>query len=53
MSGYTVVFGVATLVTLLSTPAVRWLAFRLGVVQAPDERRVHLKPTPVLGGLSM
>jgi UDP-GlcNAc:undecaprenyl-phosphate GlcNAc-1-phosphate transferase len=53
VSGYTVVFGVATLVTLLSTPGVRWLAFRLGVVQAPDERRVHLKPTPVLGGLSM
>jgi UDP-GlcNAc:undecaprenyl-phosphate GlcNAc-1-phosphate transferase len=53
LSGYTVVFGVATVVTLLSTPGVRWLAIRLGVVQAPDERRVHLKPTPVLGGLSM
>lgn len=53
MSGYLIVLAVATGVTLLSTPFVRWLAIRTGVVQAPDERRVHLKPIPVLGGLAM
>jgi UDP-GlcNAc:undecaprenyl-phosphate/decaprenyl-phosphate GlcNAc-1-phosphate transferase len=53
VSGYLVVLLVAGGVTLLSTPLVRRLAVRAGVVQAPDERRVHLRPTPVLGGLSM
>jgi UDP-GlcNAc:undecaprenyl-phosphate GlcNAc-1-phosphate transferase len=53
VSGYLVVLLVALGVTVLTTPAVRWLAMRAGVVQAPDERRVHLAPTPILGGLSM
>jgi UDP-GlcNAc:undecaprenyl-phosphate/decaprenyl-phosphate GlcNAc-1-phosphate transferase len=53
VSGYLVVLAVAAGVTLATTPGVRWLAWRTGVVQAPDERRVHIRPTPVLGGLSM
>jgi UDP-GlcNAc:undecaprenyl-phosphate GlcNAc-1-phosphate transferase len=53
MAGYLVVLLVATGVTSATTPLVRWLAWRTGVVVAPDERRVHLVPTPVLGGLSM
>ena len=53
MSGYLVVLLVAGSVTVLSTPFVRWLAIRTGVVQAPDERRVHTSPMPVLGGLGM
>jgi UDP-GlcNAc:undecaprenyl-phosphate GlcNAc-1-phosphate transferase len=53
VSGYLVVLIIATGVTVLTTPLVRWLALRTNVVQAPDERRVHTKPTPVLGGLSM
>src|SRR4051794_33220236 len=32
---------------------VRWLAIRTGVVQPPDEGRVHLTTIPVLGGLAM
>jgi len=53
LSGYLVVLAVATGVTLLTTPAVRWLSFRTRMVVAPDEKRVHTKPLPVLGGLSM
>jgi UDP-GlcNAc:undecaprenyl-phosphate GlcNAc-1-phosphate transferase len=53
VTGYLVVLAVAAGVTLATTPAVRWLSWRTGVVQAPDERRVHLKPLPVLGGLAM
>jgi UDP-GlcNAc:undecaprenyl-phosphate GlcNAc-1-phosphate transferase len=53
VSGYLVVLLVAAGTTLLSTPFVRWLANRTGVVQAPDELRVHEKTTPVLGGLSL
>jgi len=53
MAGYVTVLVVAASVTLLTTPFVRSVAIRMGVVQAPDERRVHTRPTPVLGGLSM
>jgi len=31
----------------------RWLAFRLGAVAAPGERRIHSRPTARLGGLAM
>lgn len=48
-----IVFGVAVLVTYASTPAVRRLAIRWGAVVLPDERRVHTRPTPTLGGLAM
>jgi UDP-GlcNAc:undecaprenyl-phosphate GlcNAc-1-phosphate transferase len=48
-----IVVGVASGGTLLLTPLVRVLAFRIGAVVEPDERRVHLKPTPTLGGTAM
>ncbi|HEX4905296.1 MAG TPA: MraY family glycosyltransferase [Acidimicrobiales bacterium] len=53
MSGYVVVLLVAIGATLLTTPLARWLSFRTRMVVAPDERRVHTRPLPVLGGLSM
>ncbi|MET0727470.1 MAG: MraY family glycosyltransferase [Acidimicrobiales bacterium] len=40
----------AALVTLVSTPLFRWLSFRVGAVQRPDDRRVHTRPTALLGG---
>src|SRR4051812_39580499 len=48
-----VVGAVTTVVTLLATPLCRRLALRTGVIVAPDERRVHARPTPLLGGLAM
>ena len=53
MSGYVLVLLVASGVTLATTPLARWLSFRTRMVVAPDERRVHTRPLPVLGGLSM
>ena len=53
MLSYGIVFVVAALVTYLATPAVWRLAVRLGAVVAPGERRVHLRPTPTLGGVAM
>ena len=50
---YGIVFLVAAVVTYLATPAVWRLAVRLGAVVRPDERRVHLRPTPTLGGVAM
>lgn len=37
-------------VTLVTTPFLRRLSFRVGAVQKPDERRVHTQPTALLGG---
>ena len=53
VAGYAIVLAVALAATALVTPLVRWLATRVGAVVAPDERRVHLRPTPTLGGLAM
>src|SRR5436309_3012450 len=36
-----------------ASPLARSLAVRVGAVVSPDERRVHLRPTPTLGGLAM
>jgi UDP-GlcNAc:undecaprenyl-phosphate GlcNAc-1-phosphate transferase len=53
VGGYLIVLGATIGTTLALTPLVRRLAVRLGAVVAPDERRVHPRPTPTLGGLAM
>jgi len=53
LASYLVVLVVAAVTTLLMTPLVRRLAVRVGAVVRPDERRVHLRPTPTLGGIAM
>jgi len=47
------VIAAAALVTLVTTPAFRRLSFRVGAVQAPDDRRVHTRPTALLGGAAI
>jgi len=51
--GYGIVFAVAALVTFVTTPLLRRLAIGIGAVVHPDERRVHDRPTPTLGGAAM
>jgi UDP-GlcNAc:undecaprenyl-phosphate GlcNAc-1-phosphate transferase len=47
-------FLVAFLLAVLLTPVVSQAAWRAGVVDTPsDERRLHLRPTPLLGGLAI
>ncbi|HUF32849.1 MAG TPA: MraY family glycosyltransferase [Acidimicrobiales bacterium] len=53
MTGYLTLLGVALGTTLLTTPLVRLVAIRIGAVVAPDERRVHTRPTATLGGAAM
>jgi UDP-GlcNAc:undecaprenyl-phosphate GlcNAc-1-phosphate transferase len=53
MGGYAVVCAAAFATTFLLTPIVRRLAVRIGAVVAPSERRVHVVPTPTLGGAAM
>ncbi len=53
LGAYAIVLGVVVVTTFALTPLVRRLAFRVGAVVRPDERRVHEKPTPTLGGIAM
>lgn len=53
MRGYLIVLAVALGTTLVTTPLVRILATRIGAVVRPDDRRVHERPTPTLGGAAM
>jgi len=46
-------FCVAAACSLLSTPLVSRLAFRVGAVDQPSERGLHDRPTPSLGGLAI
>src|SRR6202022_4775182 len=46
-------FFVALLASLLLVVPVRALALRVGMVDLPGPRKVHLKPIPLLGGLAM
>ena len=44
----------AALISYTITPPVRLLAFRIGAVDIPtDNRRMHTKPTPRIGGLAI
>jgi len=46
-------FSVGFLVTYLLTPVVRVITVRFGIVDAPDERRVHRHATPRGGGIAV
>jgi UDP-GlcNAc:undecaprenyl-phosphate GlcNAc-1-phosphate transferase len=47
------VFATALIVCVSLTPATRQLALRLGMVDLPGPRKVHLKPIPLLGGVAI
>lgn len=47
---YIAVIGTAFAVSFVSMPLLRRLSFRVGAVDEPDVRRVHTRPTPLLGG---
>src|SRR5581483_11253054 len=50
---YVSVFAAALGASLLGTPIARRLARRWGVIDQPSGRKVHLQPTPLLGGLAI
>lgn len=48
------VFLASLLVSLLATPAFRWLALRTGVYDQPDQAvKIHSRPIPYLGGCAI
>ena len=50
---YLAVFSSALAVVLLATPWAMSAARRLGVLDVPNARKVHLQPTPLLGGVAI
>ncbi len=35
------------------TPAARWLSRKIGIMDKPGPRKIHSRPTPMLGGLAI
>ncbi len=50
---YAVVTAAAATTTLVTTPVVRRVSIRRGLVVEPDGHRLHPEPTPALGGIAM
>ena len=47
-------FMVSALISLAATPVIIYIAPKIGAMDIPkDERRVHSKPMPVIGGVAM
>lgn len=53
LGDYLLVGGVAAVVTFATTPIVRAVALARDWVYEPNERSVHTKPIPAVGGLAM
>jgi len=47
------VFGVPLVLTLVLTPIIKLIAIKINAVDHPDERKVHTKVMPRLGGLAI
>ena len=46
-------FGLALSLGLVLTPLCRWVSFSLKVLDYPSARKMHLHPTPLLGGVAL
>ena len=53
MLKYLILLSIASFATLLLTPVVRFAALRLGAIDLPEGRKIHTKPMPRLGGISI
>ena len=53
MTPYLLVGLAAALVAYLATPVAMWVARKIGAIDHPNDRKVHAKPTPTLGGLAL
>ena len=47
------IFGVALMVALGATPVARRIAARIGWIDQPSARKIHLNPVPLLGGAAI
>ena len=53
VSTYMLIFAGALVFVIGVTPVMRQLAPRLGLVDQPNSRKLHVSPTPLMGGVAM
>ena len=53
MGKYLLLFLGGFAVSFALTPVVRWLAIRVNAMDIPNERKVHDRPIPRLGGVAI
>jgi UDP-GlcNAc:undecaprenyl-phosphate GlcNAc-1-phosphate transferase len=46
-------FAIAAFTALVTTPRVRAIAHHIGILDETDERRMHVEPTPRIGGVAV
>ena len=44
---------IASLISFLSIPFVKFIAFKFNILDNPDSRKVHTTPTPLIGGVGI
>jgi UDP-GlcNAc:undecaprenyl-phosphate GlcNAc-1-phosphate transferase len=50
---FMLIFASALVMAIGGTPLVRRIALRLGVIDQPNARKIHVNPIPLLGGLAI
>jgi len=53
MTVYILAFAGALVLAVGVTPVARWLAPRMGVMDQPEARKIHLHPVPRMGGVAI
>lgn len=53
MLRYSVIFILSGLLVWVFTPLAERLSYRLGIIDYPNRRKPHAKPTPLMGGWAM
>ncbi|RMD91368.1 MAG: undecaprenyl/decaprenyl-phosphate alpha-N-acetylglucosaminyl 1-phosphate transferase [Calditrichaeota bacterium] len=53
ISSLILIIVISGIIALLLTPLVKKIAQRLAILDYPNQRKIHLQPTPLLGGLAI
>ena len=53
MTTYMLIFASALILAISGTPVARRVALRLGIIDQPNARKLHVDPIPLLGGAAM
>jgi UDP-GlcNAc:undecaprenyl-phosphate GlcNAc-1-phosphate transferase len=53
MTVYILAFAGALVLAIGVTPVARWLAPRMGVMDQPEARKIHIRPVPRMGGVAI
>ncbi len=50
---YSIILLISFCLAFLLTPLIRFISLKIGAVDEPNERKLHTKPTPRLGGIGI